>query len=73
MFREMIRQDPATNLLQLIVAMVLIGYWFDTRIKPQVQNTPWHLPLRTTAWAVYLACMPLFYRVSAQDFVYFQF
>ena len=25
MFREMIRQDPATNLLQLIVAMVLIG------------------------------------------------
>jgi len=52
---------------------LLIGYWFDTRIRPQVQGTPWHLPLRTTAWAVYLACMTLFYRVSAQDFVYFQF
>ena len=25
MFRQMIRQDPATNLLQLILAMVLIG------------------------------------------------
>ena len=42
-------------------------------VKERVEKTVWHLPLQTTAWAFYVICMTLFYRVTAQDFVYFQF
>ena len=50
-----------------------MGYGFDVWIKPRVESSPWYLPMQTTAWAGYGVCMWLFFRVTAADFVYFQF
>ncbi len=52
---------------------LLVGWLWDTYGKARVEGSVWHLPLQTTSWAVYLAAMTVFYRLTAQDFVYFQF
>ena len=52
---------------------LFLGWLFDRYAKPKVEGSPWLLPLQTTAWAAYLAAMTVFYRLTAQDFVYFQF
>jgi len=73
--------QPAEWVATLVVLSVtaavslplLLGYLFDVQIKPRVEGTVWHLPLQTTAWAAYAVAMFLFYRVTATDFVYFQF
>ena len=52
---------------------LLMGYGFDVWIKPRIKASPWYLPMQTTAWAGYGVCMWLFFRVTASDFVYFQF
>jgi D-alanyl-lipoteichoic acid acyltransferase DltB (MBOAT superfamily) len=52
---------------------LLLGWAFDKSVRPQLEGTVWYWPLQTTGWAVMAACMFLFYRVTAQDFVYFQF
>ena len=54
-------------------APLLCGYAFDRWILPRVQGSPWHLPLRTTGWAACAVGLAIFYRVTAQDFVYFRF
>ncbi len=54
-------------------APLLLGWVWDRVARPRVEGTVWHLPLQTTAWAAYLAAMGVFYRLTAQDFVYFQF
>ncbi len=52
----------------------LLAMWaFDRRVGPAVRDTVWFLPIQTTAWAVASQFMFVFYRVSARDFVYFQF
>jgi D-alanyl-lipoteichoic acid acyltransferase DltB (MBOAT superfamily) len=67
----------ATVVIASVTAIVsvplLLGYLFDVYVKPRVEQTVWHLPMQTTAWAFYGVMMALFYRVTAQDFVYFQF
>jgi len=52
---------------------LLVGWVWDVTVRPRIKDTPWHLAVQTTAWAGYAACMGLFYRMTAQDFVYFQF
>lgn len=67
----------ATVVLLSVIGVVslplLLGYLFDTRVRPHLEGSVWHLPLQTTAWAGYAVAMFLFYRMTAQDFIYFQF
>jgi D-alanyl-lipoteichoic acid acyltransferase DltB (MBOAT superfamily) len=56
-----------------MTAPLLMGWLWDRYVRARVEMTVWHLPIQTTAWAGYVAVMSVFYRVSAQDFVYFQF
>ncbi|MCB9688713.1 MAG: MBOAT family protein [Alphaproteobacteria bacterium] len=42
-------------------------------LLPELERSPWLLPIRTTTWAVLAWFVFVFYRVSAVDFVYFQF
>jgi len=57
----------------IVTVPLLVGYLFDVYVKPRVEDTVWYLPMQTTAWAGYAMMMGLFYRQTAQDFVYFQF
>lgn len=54
-------------------APMVAGWWWDRRVRAHVEGTPWHLPLQTTGWALCAVAMFVFYRLTAQDFVYFQF
>ncbi len=42
-------------------------------ILPRVEKSVWLLPAQTTGWALAAMAMFVFYRVSAYDFIYFQF
>jgi len=66
----------ATVLMSVVVAgcvPLLLGWIYDQTVKERVDGTPWEWPLQTTGWAAMGVAMFLFYRVTAQDFVYFQF
>lgn len=52
---------------------LLLGWLWDTYGRARVEGSVWHLPIQTTAWGGYVAAMTVFYRLTAQDFVYFQF
>lgn len=57
-----------------VVAVPLMLAWLAERaVIPRLQESVWLLPARTTTWAVLGCMMFVFYRVSAYDFVYFQF
>jgi len=65
-----------TVVLSVTLAMSLplfVGWCWDVWVKPRIVRSPIHFGLQTTAWACYIAAMSVFYRVTAQDFVYFQF
>lgn len=42
-------------------------------VLPRLEASPWYLPIQTTTWALFAVAMGIFYRVSAYDFIYFQF
>lgn len=52
----------------LWVALLLLRY-----VIPRIESSPWYLPLQTTLWAAFAASMFFFGRMSAMDFIYFQF
>lgn len=52
-----------------LVAAHLVLRW----VVPRIEASPWYLPLQTTAWTLYGLAMFLFVRMSAMDFIYFQF
>ena len=39
----------------------------------RMRQSPWFLPAETTTWTLYALCIFSFVRVSANDFIYFQF
>jgi D-alanyl-lipoteichoic acid acyltransferase DltB (MBOAT superfamily) len=52
----------------LILAHLVIRY-----VVPRIEASPWYLPVQTTAWACFGIGMFVFVRMSATDFIYFQF
>ncbi len=54
-------------------APLLWGFAWDRVAAPRLARSEWAFPLRTSMWAVYALAMWICYRVTAQDFVYFQF
>ena len=52
---------------------LILGYLWDRYLAPRIAHSPWVFPMRTSMWAVYALAMWVCYRVTAQDFVYFQF
>ncbi|MEZ4318284.1 MAG: MBOAT family O-acyltransferase [Myxococcota bacterium] len=42
-------------------------------VQPRLEKTVWLLPAQTTGWALAGIAIFVFYRVSAYDFIYFQF
>jgi D-alanyl-lipoteichoic acid acyltransferase DltB (MBOAT superfamily) len=66
----------ATAILATVVlagAAPLLAHWAVKRwVRPRVSDAAWW-PVETTGWAVAAVGMFVFARVTAQDFVYFQF
>jgi len=44
-----------------------------TGVMKQIEDSPWFLPAQTTVWMLFAMCIFSFVRVSANDFIYFQF
>ncbi len=42
-------------------------------LRPRLAGSPWRLPVRTTMWTLYALAAMSFVRVTAEDFIYFQF
>jgi D-alanyl-lipoteichoic acid acyltransferase DltB (MBOAT superfamily) len=64
----------------IVLAMTLVlslplfaALGFERWVEPVLARTPWHLPVQTTAWAVYGLLIFTFAQMSANDFIYFQF
>jgi len=52
---------------------LLLGWVWGETVGKRLSDSPWRLPMQTTAWACWIFAMFVFYRTTAQDFVYFQF
>ena len=63
-------------LLSVTVALAapLVFAWaWGEWVRRHIERSPWHLPLETTTWALWMVAMGVFCCVTAQDFVYFKF
>ena len=52
---------------------LLVGWAFRRVVAPRLDQSPWGLPVRTSLWGAAVFAMWVFFRTTAQDFVYFQF
>ena len=52
---------------------LVIEHWSRRLVIPKLENSVWKLPVQTTMWSVFIVLMFVFRRVSAYDFIYFQF
>ena len=51
----------------------VVEFWARRLVIPRLEDTEWKLPAQTTLWACFAVLMGIFYRVTAYDFIYFQF
>ena len=56
-----------------VATPLIIGLAVERLVLPRLRNSPWFLPFQTTTWGLLALAMFLFVRVSANDFIYFQF
>lgn len=52
---------------------LVLGLLFQVYVQPKIQDSPWYLPLQTTAWAAFAVAVFIFARGGSSDFIYFQF
>ena len=52
---------------------LILMMWAEWYVRPWIKDSPWRLPARTTMWTIYALAAASFVRVTAEDFVYFQF
>jgi hypothetical protein len=64
----------------VIVGMTILGatplilsHFVVRYLSPRIRESTWLLPVQTGSWAVFGMAIFVFYRVSAYDFIYFQF
>ncbi len=51
----------------------VIEHYARRLVIPRLEPTVWYLPVQSTLWSVFAVFMFVFYRVTALDFIYFQF
>ncbi|MEQ1569172.1 MAG: MBOAT family O-acyltransferase [Myxococcota bacterium] len=52
---------------------LILSHFVVKYLLPRIERSEWRLPLQTGSWAVFGMAMFVFYRMSASDFIYFQF
>jgi len=52
---------------------LILSHFVERWALPRVRDSAWFLPIQTATWAVLGMGMFIFFRVSASDFIYFQF
>jgi D-alanyl-lipoteichoic acid acyltransferase DltB (MBOAT superfamily) len=52
---------------------LIVSHFVEKYLLPRVRGSRWMLPVQTASWAVFGVAMFVFYRMSASDFIYFQF
>ncbi len=66
----------ATTLLAvtgLCASPLLAAVLVEKTLLPAIRSSRWYLPYQSTLWALYAVGIFIFVRVSANDFIYFQF
>ena len=61
------------GLVLVLSSPLVIEHWSRRLVIPKLENSVWKLPVQTTMWSVFIVLMFVFRRVSAYDFIYFQF
>ncbi len=54
-------------------AFLIAALWVERVVLPRLSASAWRLPVETTAWAAFALLLFLFVRMTAADFIYFQF
>jgi D-alanyl-lipoteichoic acid acyltransferase DltB (MBOAT superfamily) len=57
----------------LAAAPLLAALAWETWVAPRIAESPWRLPIQTTAWAAFACTFFVFQRMAGNDFIYFQF
>jgi alginate O-acetyltransferase complex protein AlgI len=52
---------------------LVLALLFEQHVLPRIEESPWFLPVQTTAWSVAAVALLTFHRSAVNDFVYFQF
>jgi D-alanyl-lipoteichoic acid acyltransferase DltB (MBOAT superfamily) len=61
------------GIVGVLASPLVIEHWSRRTIIPWLEDSDWKLPAETTMWGVMVVLMFVFHRVSAYDFIYFQF
>jgi alginate O-acetyltransferase complex protein AlgI len=71
---EWIATSVVLGMTALMATPLILSHFVVRYVVPRAQGNFWlTLPLQTGSWAVFAMMIFVFYRVSTQDFIYFQF
>ncbi len=70
---EWVVTTVVASVTTLATVPLILGWAWDRWVTPRFAQREAYFPVRTSAWVVYALALWLFWRVTAQDFVYFQF
>ncbi|MEQ1502189.1 MAG: MBOAT family O-acyltransferase [Myxococcota bacterium] len=70
---EWIATSVLVGMTILTATPLILSHFVGRWIVPRIRNSVWELPIQTSSWALFAMAMFVFYRVSAYDFIYFQF
>ena len=67
---------PVLGLLGLVVVLgspLVVAHIARRVVTEDMQRSVWFLPAQSVMWSCFAVLMFVFYRISAYDFIYFQF
>ncbi len=70
---EWVATTVVLSVTALTIVPLLLGWAWNRWLTAPFGRAGWYFPARTSAWVVYALALWVFWRVGAQDFVYFQF
>jgi alginate O-acetyltransferase complex protein AlgI len=71
---EWIATSVVLGMTALMATPLILSHFVMRYVVPRAQGNLWlTLPVQTGSWAVFAMMIFVFYRVSTQDFIYFQF
>ena len=70
---ELIAAVTLVSITALCAAPLVAAVLVEKTVLPTIRQSRWYLPYQTTLWALYAVGIFIFVRVSANDFIYFQF
>ncbi len=61
------------GLVGVLAIPFVIEHFARRMVIPKLEGSIWYLPVQSAVWSAFALAMFVFYRISAYDFIYFQF